>query len=190
MSTILYYSNHCDNCKKLIHMVSKSKLTDDIHFLCIDRRVQGKNGATYLVLENNQQVLLPPNIGRVPALLLLNKGNHVLFGEEIYQYFKPMEENLNNKATGNNGEPEAFGLDQMSSTCDTYSYLDQSPEEMQAKGDGGLRQMHNYATIDWDGSIQTPPDSYVADKIGNVSMEQLQQQRMADIKMDPNQRRM
>ena len=188
MSTILYYSNGCRNCQQLLHGLAKSKVKDDIHFLCIDKRIKGNNGATYLVLENNQQVLLPPNITKVPALLLLNRGNHVLFGEEIQQFFRPQEQEITTKATNNNMEPMAFGLNEMSSTSDSYSYLDQSPEEMSAKGDGGLRQMHNYATIDWDANIETPPDSYQPDKIGSVSMEQLQQQRNSEIQM-PNQRR-
>ena len=95
MSTILYYSNHCNNCKSLIGMLAKTKLKDDINFLCIDKRVKGNNNATYIVLENQQQVLLPPHVTKVPALLLLNRGNQVIFGEQIYQHFRPLEENLN-----------------------------------------------------------------------------------------------
>ena len=51
MSTILYYSNHCNNCRSLIGMLAKTKLKDDINFLCIDKRVKGNNNATYIVLE-------------------------------------------------------------------------------------------------------------------------------------------
>ena len=40
MSYVLYYSKYCDNCKKIIHKVSKDKIKDDIHFLCIDKRKQ------------------------------------------------------------------------------------------------------------------------------------------------------
>ncbi len=190
MSMILYYSNHCDNCNKLLHMIGRSQLKDDMHFLCIDRRVKGHGGATYLVLENNQQVLLPPNITKVPSLLLLNHGNHVLEGDDIYNHIKPQEEKINNAATMGNNEPMAFGIGDMNSTCDNFSFLDQTPDEMSAKGDGGLRQMHNYATIDWSDQIQTPPDSYEPDKVGEVNMDQLQQQRNSEIQMnDGNKRR-
>ena len=30
---------------------------------------------------------------------------------------------------------------------DSYSYLDQSPDEMNAKGEGGLRQMHSFVKL-------------------------------------------
>ena len=184
MSTILYYSNYCDKCKNLISMLSKTKLKDDIHFLSIDRRIKGNDNSTYLVLENNQQVLLPPHVTRVPALLLLNRGNQVLFGQEILDYFKPLEKNLNKQATQDNGEPMAYSLGQMSSTCDVYSYLDQSPEEMAAKGTGGLRQMHNYVTLEQEDQIETPPDSWSPDKVGEVSMDTLMQQREADVRVN------
>ena len=181
MSTILYYSNHCNNCRSLIGMLAKTKLKDDINFLCIDKRVKGNNNATYIVLENQQQVLLPPHVTKVPALLLLNRGNQVIFGEQIYQHFRPLEENLNKKATFNNGEPMAYSLGEMNSTCDAYSYLDQSPDEMTAKGQGGLRQMHNYVALDQSDQIETPPDTYSPDKVGEVSMDQLRQQREQDV---------
>ena len=45
-------------------------------FLSIDNRVKQANGATNIVLENGQQLLLPPLITKVPALLLLSKGNY------------------------------------------------------------------------------------------------------------------
>ena len=66
---------------------------------------------------------------------------------------------------------------------DNYSFLDQESSELSAKGNGGMRQIHHYATINHSDSIETPPDTYSADTIGNVSMEQLQQKRNSDIQM-------
>ena len=42
-----------------------------------------------------------------------------------------------------------------------------------------MRQMYNYSTIDYSnaGRIETPPDNYAPDKVGQVSLEQLQQNR-------------
>jgi hypothetical protein len=39
--------------------------------------------------------------------------------------------------------------------------------------------MYNYSTVDYSntGRIETPPDNYVPDKIGQVTLEQLQQNR-------------
>lgn len=183
MSQILYYSNYCENCKNLLQKISKSKVKEDMHFICIDQRVQKSNGATYVVLENTQEIVLPPTVNRVPALLLLNKSHHVIFGEDIYKHLQPIEENINNVATAYNGEPEAFALNGglFGVASDNYSFLDQNPESLSAKGDGGMRQLYNYATISHDDNIQTPPDTYSPDTIGNISMEQLQEQRQSEI---------
>ena len=73
MSSILYYSNFCDHSKKLLQTISKTQLGKDIHFMCIDKRVS-ENGKIYILMETGQKILLPENIAKVPALLLLN--NH------------------------------------------------------------------------------------------------------------------
>lgn len=181
MSSILYYSNYCEPSKKLIKLIASSKIKNDIHFICVDNRITGKNNATYVVLENNQRVLLPPTVTRVPALLLLNHSHHVLFGEQIYNHLQPKQAEMNTTATAGNEEPQAYGINQMSSISDCYSFWDQSPDELSAQGNGGLRQMHNYASLDINNNIETPPDSYEPDKVGNVSLEQLQHQRDNDI---------
>ena len=184
MSQILYYSNYCDNCKKLLQTLSKSQIKKEIHFLSIDKRVQKNNGATYIILENNQEIILPPTITRVPALLLLTKGHHVLFGEEIYNHLKPVENNYNQEAVKTDSEPTAFVLNSSMNnvTSDNYSFLDQNADDLSAKGSGGMRQLYNYATISQNDNISTPPEDYSPDTIGEVSLEQLQQARQSDIK--------
>lgn len=187
MSTILYYSNYCDNCKKLLGVIGKSPVKDEMHFLCVDNRTKGANGATYLVMQNGQQVLLPPSVSRVPALLLLNRGHKVLFGEEIMRHISPEIEAQKQSAVQQHGEPSAFTLGGFGSSfgvaSDNFSYLDQTPEDLSAKGSGGMRQQHHYASVNYQDNIETPPDNYQADTIGNggVTMEQLQQQRAQDI---------
>ena len=64
---------------------------------------------------------------------------------------------------------------------DNYSFLDQDAESLSAKGNGGMRQQHHYAGLDHYSNIETPPDNYTPDKVGQVSMEQLQQQRNTDV---------
>lgn len=190
MSSIIYYSNHCDKSKAVLTALSKSRVQDDIHFLCIDKRVKTSTGAVHIITETNEKVLLPPQVNRVPALLLLNKGHMVLYGEQILQHFRPKNVALNNEATGFNGEPNSFSLGRESMggfgvASDNYSFLDQSPDELSAKGNGGMRQLYNYATIDTVDKIETPPDNYSPDKVGSVSLEKLQQQRNSDIQQ-PN----
>jgi len=182
MSCILYYSNHCEPSQKLIKTISGiKKIKEDIHFICVDNRVKDTTGATHIVLENNQKVILPPTITKVPALLLLNHSHHVLFGEQIYNHLQPRQAQETTTATFGNEEPMAYGLNQMSSMSDGYSYWDQSSDELSAKGGGGLRQMHNYVKIDENTSISTPPDTYEPDKVGEISVEKLQEQRNNDV---------
>jgi hypothetical protein len=157
--------------------------------MCIDKRVKVGN-VWYIVLENGERVILPPQVDRVPALLLLADGHKILFGEQIKQYLQPRIVVANNAATQNNGEPFAFSiykdcLGGHGVTSDNFSFLDQSSEELSAKGSGGLRQMYNYATIDFHDKIHTPAEDYVPDKIGNISMEQLQQKRNTDVGPGP-----
>ena len=70
MSTILYYSNYCKNCQNLLQALAQTSVKDDMHFICIDKRVKKANNATYIILENGQEILLSPNVTKVPALLL------------------------------------------------------------------------------------------------------------------------
>ena len=187
MSCIIYYSNHCLKSKAVLTTLSKSRLQDDIHFLCIDKRVKSGTGAWHIITESSEKVLLPPQVNRVPALLLLNKGHQVLYGEQILQHFQPKNASLNDVATGFNGEPNAFALGRESMgsgfgvASDNYSFLDQSADELSAKGNGGMRQLYNYATIDLVDKIETPPDTYSPDKVGSVSLEQLQTKRSLEI---------
>jgi hypothetical protein len=130
-------------------MLSKTNVKNDIHFICIDKRVKDENNKTFIILENGQKIILPENVTRVPALLLLTQGYQVLYGEQILQHLKPRQEVEVRQATQNNMEPMAFSFGGGFSNIvsDQYSFLDQAPEDLQAKGNGGMRQMHNYVDL-------------------------------------------
>ena len=186
MSSILYYSNYCNNCKPLLQKLSQTTIKDDMHFICIDKRVKKPNGATNIILSDGQEILLPPNITKVPALMLLNRGNRVLFGNEINEYIKPQEVKDNNTSTMNNGEPHAFSFMDSATggfgvASDNYSFLDQDSQELSAQGNGGMRQQHHYADLNYQSEIETPPDTYTPNKVGEVSMENLQSKREQEI---------
>mgnify|MGYP001259010754 CR=1 FL=1 len=186
MSTILYYSNYCNNCKPLLQKLGQSNIKNDMHFVCIDKRAKKPNGSTNIILENGEEILLPPNITKVPALMLLNRGNRVLFGEEITEYIKPQEIEVNNTATMNNGDPHAFSIIDNTTSgygvmSDNYSFLDQEPEELSAQGNGGMRQMHNFVSLGHKDNIETPPDTYEPDKVGTIDLNKIQEQRNRDI---------
>ncbi len=186
MSEILYYSNYCNHCKKLLTILSKSVHREKTHFLCIDTRVKKQDG-TYIQLNNGQEILLPPIIKQVPSLLLLNRGNMVLTGNQVLDYYKSMENNTNVKLV-QNSEPEAFSINQFGSFHnDNYSFLDQDPNDMMAKGNGGMRQTYNYATLNHDDNIETPPENYTPNKIKDVSLDDLKRNREGDI--PPQQKR-
>ena len=158
MSCILYYSKYCEICNKYLKILSKNNNQNDMHFICIDKRIKDASNKTYIILENGQQIILPDTVNRVPALLLLGKGYQVLYGEQILEYLKPRQEVQVRQATQNNMEPMAFSLGGGSIVSDQYSFLDQNPEDLEAKGNGGLRQMHNYVDLNtaFSGKISEP----------------------------------
>jgi len=113
-------------------------------------------------------------------------------------YLRPQEVQIDNQATAGNGEPMAFmfgngggggggGGGGWGVVSDNYSFLDQDPESLMAQGDGGLRQMHSYATPDFVTDIETPPDTYAPDKVAPNQLEQYQSGRD---NMDQNTRQM
>jgi len=164
MSAICYYSNFCDPSKRLLQKISKTKLQKQLHFICIDKRSKNGKGQTIIHLEN-EQVLLPSNVAKVPALFMMD-SQQVLFGDDIYDYLLPKEVSVNHVATQGNNEPECYSLSQMSQLSDSYSFWDQPAEELNTKGQGGLRQMHNFVPLEQDFTIHTPAEDYVPDKIG------------------------
>ena len=164
MTSILYYSNFCDPSKRLLQKVSKTKLQQTLHFICIDQRTRNAKGQTLITIEH-EQVLLPEQIVKVPALYMID-SKHVLFGDDIYEYLAPRENVINQVSTQGNGEPECYSLSQMSQLSDSYSFWDQAPDDLNTKGQGGMRQMHNFVPLEQDFSIHTPAEDYVPDKIG------------------------
>ena len=199
MSCILYYSKYCEVSKKYLQLLSKSNAQKDIHFICIDKRVKEDN-KTYIILENAQKIILPENITRVPALLLLDKGYKVLYGEQILEHLKPRQEVEVRKATQNNMEPMAFSFGGGFSdiVSDQYSFLDQAPEDLEAKGNGGMRQMHNYVDLNtaFSGQISQQGNNEetttirgtqkmgedASNQVMEDRMKKMQEQRDADIK--------
>jgi hypothetical protein len=189
MSSILYYSNFCNHSKSLLQRLSKSNVQQDMHFICIDKRVKDANNKTYIVLDSGQKIIMPENVNRVPALLLLNQGYQVLYGESILNHLRPQQQAEVKRATLNNMEPSAFSFSGGFSNIvsDNYSFLDQNPDELTAQGNGGLRQMHNYVDLNHvdNMTINTPEDDFDYKKSNKIpeglTVEQLQQQREAEL---------
>lgn len=180
--SIIYYSNFCDPSKKLLQKVAKTKLSQEIHFICIDQRKRDSKGNTILFLQN-EQVMLPPQVTKVPALYKMEL-NQVLFGDDIYDFLLPKEVAINQQATGGNFDPDPFSIFGMNKMSDSYSFWDQTSEDLSAKGQGGTRQMHKFAPIDDQYAIHTPEEDYTPDKVGKTgkSLEEYKQERDALVK--------
>lgn len=194
MASILYYSTFCKYSNEIIQFCSRLHLKNNIHFICIDKRIK-KNGETYILLENGTDIILPKAIKCVPCLILLNESGKIIEGDNIKKYInhnfknnsynlqtQNQTNNINYQKQNQNLEPDAFSLGNLGSVVsDSYSFLDQSSDELCAKGNGGIRQMYNYATINQNDSINTPPDDYVPNKVGNMSLDQIREMRDKDI---------
>jgi hypothetical protein len=209
MSHILYYASTCNESSKLLQLLSRHQ-TNDIHFVNVDNRKIMQNGDVVVVLANASEIILPKNIKCVPAMILVNKGFHVLFGsDEIYNsLFPKIERNYkvndvhsaynaqstnqsmrspypSNHPLPNQQQPppppppppsnqsvnggkilvddlipfgswDTTGMHGVAS--DNFSYYDNTDAELSAKGDGGMKQMYSYASIDHSDEIDTPPD--------------------------------
>jgi hypothetical protein len=196
MSCILYYSKYCEHSKKLLVHLTTNNMQSDIHFICIDKRVKDpQSGKMYIIMDNGEKIVMPENIQNVPAVLLLKQNYRVLYGDEIYTFFRPQVRESVKQSTNNNMEPGAFSFASEGSSLgvmsDNFSFLDQSSDEMSTKGQGGMRQMYNYVGInDNMNQIQTPTDDFEYDKQtqgSSMSMEQLQKMRDTEMSNISNQ---
>jgi hypothetical protein len=185
---ILYYSNYCVYSKKVLQFIGKENLTSKMNCICIDRRIRDPNtGQIQIVLDTGKQLMMPPNVHSVPAMLLVKQNFSVILGEEIIQYLQPKVKQQNNLATQNNGEPMSYMFSPsnngMSIVSEQYTYYNMTPEELSAKGKGQNRQMYNYAAADHVvHAIQTPPDTYHPDKVStDTTLDTLQQKRNEEV---------
>jgi len=193
MSCILYYSNYCESSRKLLQKLGKMPNTKEVHFICIDNREVDKSGKIHIILTNNQKIIMPESVTSVPALLLLTQNYKVLYRDEIYEYLTLAlgQKKEIKVATKNNMEPMEF-QDGFSSfggsvVSDNYSFLDQSDTELSVKGNGGMRQMHSYVSLNesMNLNMHLPKDDndYKTDKIrdDDVNMEALERRRKEEL---------
>ena len=187
----LYYSNFCKHSQRVLQFLVKGNLANQLNFLCIDKRARDpNNNQIYIVLENGQRVIMPPNIHSVPALLLVKQSYRVILGDDIITHFQPaVQKNAQKMAATASYQGEPTGISLMPSNggmnimSEQYTFYSLTPDELSAKGTGGRRQMYNYVAASQDIiSIPTPADNYQPDKVGNtVTVDKLQQSRMDEI---------
>jgi hypothetical protein len=185
---IVYYSNYCKHSQKLLQYLAKNGLTTKVNCINIDKRKRDSaTGQTHIYLEKGGAVLLPPNVHCVPTLLLVNEKFRVITGQEIYSHFAP-KVTVQNKIATNGDEPESYMLpfSQNGIQSEQYTFYNMTPEELSAKGKGGMRQMYNYVSAFTDNmSINTPPDDYRPNKVSAESVEALEQTRNNEMNRGP-----
>ena len=144
------------------------------------------DGQIALILENNQKVILPTQITEVPALMLLNQNYKVIFGDDILNFLEPRQERQTQATPMVNNEPSAFSLSgsgALGVVSDQFSFLDMTSDDLSAKGNGGTRQMYNYATLDLNDKINTPDEDYTPNKVGDSDLQKYENARNSEIKM-------
>ena len=176
MKYILYYSNYCDHCKKLLLVLAKHKIEEnEISYICIDKRKKTEEGI-FAELNNGKLIPIPKNVTEVPSMLFINHGNSIITGDKILHYFK--------KSKGDilQDDPEAYSLTEMTGQSDQYSYLDMSSDDLSAKGDGGTRIMHGFVPLDYVDKIETPPED--DDTNNSLDMDKLMKKRNEEIHLN------
>ena len=177
----LYYSKYCKYSIIVLEEMNKCGLQNDYNYICIDNRVI-KDNVYYINLLDGTQKLLPPMINRVP-ILLLKPNYEILSGNQILDYIKPHSKNIEQEKTIISNEPTEYSLSNNVTgvISDSYSFLDMSPDDLSAKGNGGTRQLYNYASLnDLNHSIETPSLQDKKLKL-DYSIEQLEQKRNEEI---------
>ena len=190
---VLYYSNNCKYCQKLLAHLAKIGVLDKYNFICIDRRsVDPNTRQITITLDRGVKTTLPPNVSRVPTLLLVNQKYTAVVGDDIYTYVESkVQPDPNNMATANGGEPIGYIISPSSGgvniVSETFTMYNAPPEELSAKGNGGTRQMYNYVSANVDSkAIQTPLDESTRTKPEQPQKQQHQQNTTANPHLPTN----
>lgn len=158
MEYILFFSLFCKHSNNILQYIQcLPELKDSIRFVNLDKRYE-KNGTLYVVLDNGKHMEIPKIVRSVPTMILLHNGNQILTSEDQIKSYLEKKSSVSSMRMG--GEPESFSLGMGSSDIcsDSYSFFDMDSESLSAKGEGGLRQMHNYVSLNDNIRIETPPD--------------------------------
>lgn len=180
---LLFFSELCKHSQELLGTMKQKNLLDKVQLICIDNRYI-ENNVTYIYLNSQQSMPLPPMITCVPTLCIM-PNYEILKGGQIMDYFAPMSKNIEDERQQLNMEPNAFSLESETNgsfgvSSDSFSFWDTNNDDLSAQGNGGTRQMYTYASIESTNNhseqIYTPAEQ-ADDKPAPVSLDQIQQQR-------------
>jgi hypothetical protein len=185
---ILYFSNHCPHSQKLLPYLVKNQIHTRLNFVCVDRRERcPKTGTVHIVLENGTKVLLPPNVHRVPSLVLVKDKYRCVIGDDIYTHLQPL---VRSDVLDRNGEPAGFPLSGAggaahpgggSGFSESFSPYDLGPANGRHETMSLASSRHMPAFGD-AAPIDTPAEQYKPDKLrSDLTIDALQQQRNLDL---------
>lgn len=176
MEYILYYSLFCKHSTNILQYIQCLPFKDKVRFINLDKRFD-KNGTLYVKLDNGKEIEVPKSITSVPSMILLNRGNQVVQGENEIK--KEMEKKSSVQSISQQKDPESFSINSVSSDIcsDRFSFLDMDIESLSAKGQGGLRQMHSYVKLDEVITIETPPDTEIQSSVPEDALKKKEQER-------------
>lgn len=185
----LYYSNLCKHSQRVLQYLVKNNITNQLSFICIDKRTRdANNNQIYILLEDGKRVIMPPNIQSVPSLLLVKQNYRVILGEDIIRFYQlklqePARQTNQTKAVEPIGTSLMASNQGMNIMSEQYTFYNLTPEELSAKGTGGRRPMYNYVMATQDiNTINTPPETYAADKISNdTTIDKIQEKRNSEL---------
>jgi len=185
---ILYYSNYCKHSQEVLQFFVKNNLAEKFNFINVDkRRVDRKTGQVYVQLENGKEIMLPPNVHSVPALLIPNENYRVVYGKSIMTKHEQVVQDTKNLSTRGNGEPIGYSLGTSSQqiSSEKCSSFQASSDDLSAKGSGGMRSLYNYVSANDDSSqytIVTPPDTYRPNKLStDVTIDKIESKRNQEV---------
>jgi len=188
---VLFYSNHCRHCAKLLEFITRHNLINELNCICVDKRVRDENNNTLCVqLENGKRMAIPPNVHSVPSLIQVKRNYTVIMGNEIVDYLQknatPDSRMVMSPASVQNGEPVGTTLSNFSQTdniqSDQYTAYDLTPQELSVKNVNKRDIFHYSSANHGEKFINTPEDKYSADKLSSgITIEMLQQMRNEDV---------
>lgn len=154
-NNILFFSSHCAFCEEVIAYISKHGMKSYFVLVSVDSP------------QNRQRI--PPQIDRVPALLIRDQGV-VLFEDEITDFIRVKDP-----------EPDIAPMEQpMSGFSESFSFIEGADEDtnnisVASKNYSLFGQEQQITTPDDDGTSKTKPDNnnildrYMSQRANDVS---------------------
>lgn len=183
---ILYYSNYCKHSQRVVQSLVKHNMKDKLSFICIDERKRDPtNNQMYIILDDGNRVIMPPNIHSVPSLMQIKNNYKVIYGDDILTTLHPAIRNSSQNVQ-KIIEPVGYhlgGSNHANIVSEKFTDVNMTPDELSSKGKSNKRSLYNYVSVNQDTIfIETPPDDYKPDKVNNeVTIDSLQQQRIDEL---------